>query len=253
MDREIVAILVDGEFYLKRAKNIWGEKTPIERADELVSYCRRHLKDHEGDQEIFQKLYRIFFYDCPPSDKNVYHPLLKKTICLKNSPTYAWRNEFHRQLKQKRKVALRLGRLSGNEYFFTLSADATKKLVNKVMRVEDLSDNDLINNIGQKGVDMRLGLDIQSMALKRQVTRMVLISGDSDFVPAAKEARREGIDFILDPLWWNISADLSEHIDGLESKCAKPNSCDILKDPLYKKTSVTLKQEKAESSLETDM
>lgn len=50
----------------------------------------------------------------------------------------------------------------------------------------------------------------------------MLIAGDSDFVPAAKVARREGIDFILDPMFNNINKDLQEHIDGLRSK-PKPN------------------------------
>ncbi len=45
----------------------------------------------------------------------------------------------------------------------------------------------------------------------------ILISGDSDFVPAAKLARREGIDFILDPLGAHIKSDLFEHIDGLRT------------------------------------
>lgn len=52
---------------------------------------------------------------------------------------------------------------------------------------------------------------------------IVLVSGDSDFVPAAKLARREGIDFVLDPLWQQINADLFEHIDGLQSGLPKPN------------------------------
>jgi uncharacterized LabA/DUF88 family protein len=61
------------------------------------------------------------------------------------------------------------------------------------------------------------------MAIKRNVDRIVLISGDSDFVPAAKLARREGVDFILDPMWNPIQNDLFEHIDGLQSNCKKPN------------------------------
>lgn len=64
---------------------------------------------------------------------------------------------------------------------------------------------------------MRIGLDISSMAFKKQVTRMILIAGDSDFVPAAKQARREGIDFILDPMGAQINSDLSEHIDGIQT------------------------------------
>ncbi|MEG0693982.1 MAG: NYN domain-containing protein, partial [Oscillospiraceae bacterium] len=64
---------------------------------------------------------------------------------------------------------------------------------------------------------MRIGIDIVSMALKKQVDKIILISGDSDFVPAAKLARREGIDFILDPMWATIKPQLNEHIDGLKS------------------------------------
>jgi len=66
-------------------------------------------------------------------------------------------------------------------------------------------------------VDMRIGLDIAAMAFKKQVDQIILVAGDSDFVPAAKLARREGIDFILDPMWSSIRDDLHEHIDGLRS------------------------------------
>ena len=72
-------------------------------------------------------------------------------------------------------------------------------------------------DVSQKGVDMKIGLDIASLAYKQQVDQIVLISGDSDFVSAAKLARREGIDFILDPLYNPIKPDLFEHIDGLRT------------------------------------
>ncbi|WP_204245095.1 NYN domain-containing protein [Cloacibacillus sp. An23] len=54
-------------------------------------------------------------------------------------------------------------------------------------------EDDVTLNVKQKGVDMRIGLDIASVTYKKQVQRIVLISGDSDFVPAAKLARREGM------------------------------------------------------------
>lgn len=44
---------------------------------------------------------------------------------------------------------------------------------------------------------------------------------DRDFVPAAKLVCREGIDFILDPLWASIKPNLHEHIDGLRSNRKK--------------------------------
>ena len=47
--------------------------------------------------------------------------------------------------------------------------------------------------------------------------QIILIIGDSDFVSAAKLARRGGIDFIVDSMGRKILLDLMEHIDGLQS------------------------------------
>lgn len=107
------------------------------------------------------------------------------------------------------------------------------------MTIDDLTKDDFEPDFVQKGVDMRIGLDIASLAYKHQVTRIVLIAGDSDFVPAAKHARREGIDFILNPMWQNIKPELNEHIDGLHSCCKRDPIKD--KDPLV---SAKLRQQK---------
>ena len=90
-------------------------------------------------------------------------------------------------------------------------------LLNGKKRVEDLTENAFSILIDQKGVDMKIGLDIASLAYKKQVDQIILISGDSDFVPASKLARIEGIDFILDSLWKKVKDDLSLHIDELKT------------------------------------
>ena len=92
-----------------------------------------------------------------------------------------------------------------------------KKLFRKEIAIEDITEDNFQISIKQKGVDMKIGLDIASLSYKKQVDQIVLIAGDSDFVPAAKLARREGIDFILDPMGKTINAELFEHIDGLRS------------------------------------
>ena len=69
---------------------------------------------------------------------------------------------------------------------------------------------------------MRIGLDIASLTLKRQIGTVVLVAGDADFVPAAKLARREGVKIVLDPLWREVEAGLFEHIDGLWSGFTNP-------------------------------
>ena len=205
------AILVDGGFYRKRARYFWGDKTPHDRVEELFNYCVHLLNDkHE-----MRNLYRIFYYDCPPIEKNVYNPITKHTINFAKSKDYAWTSAFFQELKHKRKVALRLGRLSENTIHYNIKFDSFKKLMNGSLDIENLTESDLELNLEQKGVDMRIGIDISSLALKKQVDQIILISGDSDFVPASKHARREGIDFILAPMGATIKQDLYEHIDGM--------------------------------------
>lgn len=230
------AILVDGAFYRKRAAALFGNKTPAERADELNDYCYAHLKDRYENRY----LYRIFYYDCPPVEKNAYHPLHKRSINLGKTPEFAWANEFLNELKHHRKFALRMGRISENQIHWNLKYDATKKLLNGSREIADLTENDFEINIEQKGVDMRIGIDISSLAFKGQVNQIILISGDSDFVPAAKQARREGIDFILDPMGATIKDDLFEHIDGIRSQVNK----------FIPKTSTSLPEATTQSSTE---
>ena len=213
------AILVDGAFYRKRAHYLFGSKTPKERADELEHYCKRHIKEErEADGAV---LYRVFYYDCPPSEKKVYHPFTKSVFDLGRTDDYTWANSFFKELTHKRKFALRMGKLADEQAFFNLRPDITKKLFRGAITLEDIKESDFCIDMKQKGVDMRIGIDISSLAYKKQVDRIILISGDSDFVPAAKQARREGIDFILDPMRSPIKDDLFEHIDGMRTKAPK--------------------------------
>ncbi len=68
---------------------------------------------------------------------------------------------------------------------------------------------------------MKIGLDVASLAYKKLVKKIVLISGDSDFVPAAKLAGMEGIEVILDAMYAKINIDLQEHIDGFNTTLPK--------------------------------
>lgn len=57
-----------------------------------------------------------------------------------------------------------------------------------------LTDADFAPVFEQKGVDMRIGLDIANFARTRSVDRIILVSGDQDMVPAMKEARKSGLE-----------------------------------------------------------
>ncbi len=177
-----------------------------------------HLEDQDEGR---RKLYRIFFYDCPPLEKKAHNPISRRPVDFAKTPQALFRRAIHSELSKQRKVALRLGRLSDFTHW-RIKDSPTKELLTGRMALAQLSENNVEYDARQKGVDMRIGLDIASLAFKRQVDQIVLLAGDADFVPAAKLARREGIDFILDPMWAPIPDDLLVHIDGLRSTCPRP-------------------------------
>lgn len=221
----LTAILIDGGFYRKRSADLFGHKSPELRAKEILDYCNRHVKKAGGN------LYRIFYYDCPPSDKVLFHPLTRQQVNLAKTDDFTWMNDFHKELVKLRKVALRRGEALETQHGYLLKPGPLKKLLAGSISKDQLELKDFSLDIIQKGVDMRIGLDIASLAANAQVNQIIMISGDSDFVPAAKLARRSGIDFILDPMWAMISDSLHEHIDGLWECVARPPR--NIQDPLH--------------------
>lgn len=216
------AVLVDGAFFLKRYRTIYGFSSPPEKiAKELYKICFKHLSQKHLSEKDARELYRIFFYDCLPLTKKVHNPITKKAVDFSKSQESVFRLAFHKELCKLRKVALRLGQLADNGYWLILP-EKTKALLKDKIKISELTEDDVYYNVKQKGIDMKIGVDIASLAFKKQVDQIVLIAGDSDFIPAAKLARREGIDFILDPMWSHVRSDLLEHIDGLKSTCYRP-------------------------------
>lgn len=156
-----------------------------------------------------------------PMIKKQHNPINGRSIDFSKTDQYKFQLAFLDELKKKRKLALRLGVLEDRKRWI-IRPSVTKSLLSKKIKIEDLNEDDVLFDFIQKSVDIKIGLDIASMALKRQVEQIILVSGDSDFVPASKLARREGVDFILDPMWNPVKPHLFEHIDGLVSKIRKP-------------------------------
>lgn len=207
------AILVDGGYYRKRAQYLWGKKTAEERANELFKYCMLHISEPDEPRD----LYRIFYYDCPGMTRQMTHPLTGATIDFSKGDGTQWAKDFFEALSSKRKVAIRRGELAENQAEYVLKPKALSELLNGSKTVHDLSVRDFRLEVKQKGVDMRIGLDAASIAMGKQADQIVLIAGDSDFLPVAKIARRSGIDFILDPMKQMPKANLQEHVDGIET------------------------------------
>jgi uncharacterized LabA/DUF88 family protein len=215
------AILVDGAFFLARYRKVWGERDPNDSrtvAKTVFGMALEHLKALDRPRE---SLYRIFFYDCPPLDKRFVRPISGESVDFGRTAAAEFRRDLHDQLRRQRKMALRLGRLAERGEW-KLKYNALQQLRDGELHSDDLGDEHFEPDMRQTQVDMKIGIDIAALTYKKLVDQIILVAGDADFIPAAKLARYEGIDFILDPMWQGIAPDLHEHIDGLQSVCPRP-------------------------------
>jgi uncharacterized LabA/DUF88 family protein len=181
--------------------------------EQVASYLYTMAMKHVGKRNT---LYRIFYYDCFPLAKKVHNPISKKLIDFSTTEEYKFRTCLLEALKRKRKVALRIGTLKDN-HNWQIYPNRVKELLAGKKKIDNLTETEIYLDVRQKGIDMKIGVDIATLALKGFIDTIVLFSGDSDFVPAAKLARREGIDFILDPMQANVEPQLFEHVDGITS------------------------------------
>ena len=224
------AILVDGEFFLRRFEHSFPDhdrSNPASVAHGLGLLAYWHLAIRIGPAQLTEQIskhdfqlaearefYRIFFYDCEPLTKQMHTPIGKRAINFGRTEEALFRLALHKEIQKLRKVALRLGRLNDSSRW-KLSVEATARLIDDPKNFAATDDDFKIDTV-QKGVDMRLGLDVASLAFKRQVDQIIIVSADADFVPAAKIARREGIDVILDRMGAkNAAKDLLDHVDGI--------------------------------------
>ena len=229
------AILVDGAFFLRRFKHCFPDHDrddPKSVAHGLGMLAYWHLVQRIGASQVMEQLakhnlleesrefYRIFFYDCAPLTKRMHMPLSHLSVDFGKTAEARFRIALHMEIQKLRKVAVRLGRLNDTSRW-RLSESATIRLIESPHAFLP-TDEDFEIDTKQKGVDMRLGLDVASLAFKRQVDQIVIVAADADFVPAAKLARREGIDVILDRMGDHRAAkDLIAHVDGIRD-CFMP-------------------------------
>lgn len=110
-------------------------------------------------------------------------------------------------------VAFRSGELTFDGWLIKKKA-ATEIIANN----RGLTASDFAPDLKQKGVDMKIGLDVAWLASKSIVERLILVTADSDFIPAMKFARREGVQVILVTLAHrSVKYGLKEHADELRA------------------------------------
>lgn len=128
-----------------------------------------------------EDLLRILYYDCAPYKGTVQLPVSG------SDHEYNGSDIWLKRLAEKNLFAVRLGVLKFRGF-------KPKRIP---VSPSTLTDADFKPDFEQKGVDMRIGLDIANHAANRSVDRIILITGDTDCLPAMKHARIVGLQIVL--------------------------------------------------------
>lgn len=129
-----------------------------------------------------EEIQRILYYDCAPYSGTAILPVsgAKKTF----SGLDTWLHE----LSQRDLFAVRRGILKFRGFVLDKIPYTPKG---------PLTDADFRPTFEQKGVDMRIGLDMAIIAAHRGVELIALATNDTDCIPAMKHVRRSGIQVAL--------------------------------------------------------
>jgi len=209
-----VAILIDGEWFRIALENDLRGRIPNGITAAVI--YENALLAIEGDEDI----YRIFYYDCEPHSGKATNPISRESVDCTSPQKIASRTRFFSELGQMPLIALRRGVVKPRTW--GIKSNYLKSLL-QTGEPQPLTASDVRLTMTQKGVDMRIGIDVATLSLKRQVDRIILISGDTDMIPAMKLARREGVQVVVIELdGRRIKPEMIEDADFMRRITAHP-------------------------------
>ena len=195
-----VAVLVDAGYVLKNLYRLL--KRNAATADDAYAFCLACVNEKDED------LLRVYYYDCPPYDGVVRHPITGERIDFGKSDTAKERTALLSSLAVREKIACRFGTLRFRGWEPTLAGHQ------KLKRGQKLESTDLMPSFDQKQIDVKIGLDVAWLSGNRIVDKIILATADTDFTPAMKFARQSGVTIVLAKLQGaTVHQELLEHSD----------------------------------------
>ncbi len=213
MQKPLYAILLDGGYITKMLQT---RHRRMIVADDIVAECARLAALEEVSE---YELLRIYYYDAFPSSDAVSKPVSGELMNLGDTDRFRHSQSLMDNLVMKPNMALRMGQLSLSFDKWKLKPKVASELI-KAPR--PLTDDDFALDLTQKGVDMRIGMDMARLALRQMVRAVIVVTGDADFVPAFKYVRREGVKVILDTMGKSGRVELRQHADVVLPPPKKP-------------------------------
>ncbi|MCW5748642.1 MAG: NYN domain-containing protein [Alphaproteobacteria bacterium] len=184
-------VLLDGGNLRKSAQEI-GFQYNNDFVERFAWSCVDHDREH---------VLRFLYYDCPPFAGEVALPVSGERRVFESGDGWL------RDLAQRERFAVRRGILKFRGFRLRRGGNAVPG--------QSLTDEDFVPDFEQKGVDVRIALDIASYAHLPDTDQLVLASQDTDLVPAMKYARRLGKQMVVASLgnMRRLPPELYEHSD----------------------------------------
>lgn len=99
-------------------------------------------------------------------EKKIRHLITHHLVDFRLTDQHNFRKDLFEALKQKRKMALRLGSLKDSGEW-SIKSDVLKKLLNGKLNLSEVKESDISYNLRQKGIDMKIGIEIATLTLKK--------------------------------------------------------------------------------------
>jgi len=154
------------------------------------------------------ELLRVHYYDAPPYAGKETNPIDGSVIDFSTTKTAKRCQALIDSLELQEDFAVRRGTVKFHGW--RVGSAALQNLTNAPRALQA---GDLVPHIEQKGVDLRIGLDIALIASRGKANILVIVTGDSDIVPAMKLARQEGLRVYLETMGHGVSRELKAHCD----------------------------------------
>ncbi|MCW5729543.1 MAG: NYN domain-containing protein [Alphaproteobacteria bacterium] len=170
MSKTRIAVLIDGGYLRKSAERARYRYNP-NFIEKIAVLCA----------SLDEELYRVLYYDCAPFSGKVTLPVSGETT------EFAGSDKWLHDLGRRKLFAVRRG---------VLKFRGWRPNSIPIGGGSGLQDSDFSPVFEQKGVDMRIGLDIATLAASRSVSRVAVLGADTDLIPAMKHGRIQGLQIV---------------------------------------------------------
>jgi len=193
-----VSIYIDGghlRSYAKKAKQTYDSALIVKVAKSCIN--------------AGENLFRIIYYDSPPYIGTVDNPVSGTTTTF-NKPQTLLNNLGEQEYVAVRKGVIKFRGWERTQASLKAHAEAAKN----GHPPPALTDADFQPRFEQKGVDLRIGLDMVSNAVTQKNDLMILMTGDTDLIPALKIVRSHGVQVCgVNLPNYKIISELKHHLD----------------------------------------